>query len=275
MLDFKLFDPSAALRDCVRSYLVIDTEKLEIPDRYTLFPTNTSALSFLAKPGILFLDDHHDKFSEASAITITGQLTSKWTQEFRQGGQIVTAIFSAVGMYQLFGIYMKDLTDKVANAFDLCSKTELLNCMETILDVSPVFKKLQTLETFLLNRLRKNGQTLYGLDHIVGLINKQKGNISIGSLPALINMSSKTFERNFDQKIGICPKMFCRISRFSHAIKMLYQHMDIFQVIDRCGYADQAHLIKEFKSFTGNTPKQFGKTEETLVRFLIDHFVEE
>jgi len=42
-----------------------------------------------------------------------------------------------------------------------------------------------------------------------------------------------------------------------------------------CGYIDQAHMIKEFKKFTGNTPKQYRTDMQNLSDYFIDLSVQE
>ena len=85
-------------------------------------------------------------------------------------------------------------------------------------------------------------------------------------------------ERQFSKKIGFSPKFYARIVRFSHAMKMLRQNKGVFDVIEDCGYTDQAHFIKEIRIFTGRTPKFYYKmdTEEEFgLRLLLDNAPED
>ena len=59
--------------------------------------------------------------------------------------------------------------------------------------------------------------------------------------------------------VGVAPKQFCRLARFDLLFKAAYQkpRVDWAAVALGCGYYDQAHLIAEFKDFTGMTPTAF------------------
>jgi len=71
-------------------------------------------------------------------------------------------------------------------------------------------------------------------------------------------LSQRQLQRLFNQYIGTPPKRFSKIIRFQKLIQEIKQsensksnniHFDL-------GYYDQAHFIKEFKLYTGHTPKQ-------------------
>jgi len=113
------------------------------------------------------------------------------------------------------------------------------------------------------------------MDRIINFINLQRGNSDIEWLCRQANMSFKTFERHFNQKVGISPKQYAEIVRFSTAFKMLKANKNIFEIIAICNYTDQAHLIKEFKKFTGNTPKQYYTNVQNLSDYFIDLSVQE
>ena len=99
----------------------------------------------------------------------------------------------------------------------------------------------------------------------------RKGDVDVDALTRHSNMSAKTLERHFAEKIGLNPKFFSRIVRFSHAMKMVEGQKNIFEIIDSCGYSDQAHLIREFKHFTGRTPVYGYVGLEEMPRLFLDN----
>ena len=60
-------------------------------------------------------------------------------------------------------------------------------------------------------------------------------------------------------KLGLTPKLFCRVSRFQKVIRTAHAHGDInwTQLALDCGYYDQAHFIHDFQSFAGITPSEY------------------
>jgi len=90
----------------------------------------------------------------------------------------------------------------------------------------------------------------------VHLMEQQKGIVAIERICNELSITRQQLARKFDEQVGVSPKMLARIIRFRY-------------VLDNCrlahwgslacdaGYYDQAHLIADFKEFTGLTPRQF------------------
>ena len=57
----------------------------------------------------------------------------------------------------------------------------------------------------------------------------------------------------------MAPKMFARVLRFDRALRGLRgaNAVDWAQLADACGYADQAHLTRDFTAFAGSPPAAF------------------
>jgi methylphosphotriester-DNA--protein-cysteine methyltransferase len=69
-------------------------------------------------------------------------------------------------------------------------------------------------------------------------------------------MTPKRFIRHFQQVVGITPKRFARVRRFGRVLQSieLGRPVDWSGVAATCGYFDQAHLIQEFREFSGMNP---------------------
>jgi len=70
-------------------------------------------------------------------------------------------------------------------------------------------------------------------------------------------VTPRHLERQFKQAVGISPKRLARITRFQRALRM-FDQLDSPQRGTRtaatCGYADQAHFIRDFSEFAGCAP---------------------
>lgn len=62
--------------------------------------------------------------------------------------------------------------------------------------------------------------------------------------------------RVFHERVGLSPKRYCRIARFQSALRFAGTGpaVDWARVAVEAGYADQSHLIAEFREFSGLTP---------------------
>ena len=87
----------------------------------------------------------------------------------------------------------------------------------------------------------------------VARLRQTGGNASIARLADDLGLGRRQFERRFLEEIGLPPRLFGRIVRFQRAFHAI-GHDSGAAVAARCGYADQAHLIREIRRFAGRTP---------------------
>lgn len=82
------------------------------------------------------------------------------------------------------------------------------------------------------------------------------GAIRIGSLAETLGCSRKHLTASFRREFGVAPKAFARVLRFGQAVQSLQgeDSCALAELAQACGYADQAHFTREFRSFAGETP---------------------
>lgn len=132
---------------------------------------------------------------------------------------------------------------------------------DELTNVGSFSERISIAEKFLLNQISKTKKK-YNFDrigHSIDLINEKKGVIDIDILASETCISRKQFERIFQETIGASPKQFLKIVRFQNAIyqKSKRPHLSLTEIAHLCGYFDQAHMINDFKSLSGYTPKKF------------------
>ena len=63
--------------------------------------------------------------------------------------------------------------------------------------------------------------------------------------------------------VGYSPKELLRFLRFKQVVAYILQNKgkktDWIEIANKFGYFDQSHLIKDFKHYTGASPKDFIK----------------
>jgi AraC-like DNA-binding protein len=81
----------------------------------------------------------------------------------------------------------------------------------------------------------------------------------IGRMADEIGISHKHLLREFDRCVGITPKTFARVCAFQRVIQAVGYKAQVEwgDTAARCGYYDQAHLIREFRAFSGLTPTNY------------------
>jgi AraC-like DNA-binding protein len=88
---------------------------------------------------------------------------------------------------------------------------------------------------------------------------EQAGQVRIDDVAFQAGFSTRQLRRLFLEQVGLSPKHFCRIIRFRSSVSRLSERgpADWAQMALECGYYDQAHLINEFRQFSGYTPGEF------------------
>jgi AraC-like DNA-binding protein len=98
------------------------------------------------------------------------------------------------------------------------------------------------------------------------LLHQTKGEYRIAELADYCQVSVRQLERGFQRVIGTSAKVFARTLRFEKAQRRLMfdPDADLTQLAYDCGYFDQAHFIKDFKAFTGKTPKEYARQMQQM-----------
>lgn len=92
-------------------------------------------------------------------------------------------------------------------------------------------------------------------------IRKQKGDFSTESINKVMHVCERQAQRLFKDQLGLSPKAYNKIIRFRNIIDKT-QHMQDARInwadiAYSSGYSDQAHLIRDFRQYTGKTPGAF------------------
>ncbi|MNZ68691.1 Helix-turn-helix domain protein [compost metagenome] len=94
----------------------------------------------------------------------------------------------------------------------------------------------------------------------VQLIKQNNGNIRIKDLATDLHISQDPFEKRFRAIIGSTAKQYASIIRLRHLINSYPSYDSLTEASFEAGYFDQSHFIKDFRLFTGQTPKDFFKS---------------
>ena len=83
------------------------------------------------------------------------------------------------------------------------------------------------------------------------------GHLLIGELAASLRLGPRQLRRRFTYEVGLTPKEFARARRarrvFVEALRKIKSHWS--DLSNQAGYADQAHLARDFRSIFGMPPQ--------------------
>jgi AraC-like DNA-binding protein len=135
-------------------------------------------------------------------------------------------------------------------------RSELLCLEEQLAEAKTDLQRIVLIEHFLIKRMTHTEPDKLVLAALA-LIHKSRGNIRIKELMEQLHISQSPLEKRFRQAVGSSPKKFTSIVRFKNVIQQQSSISSLTELGYEAGFYDQAHFIKEFKIFTGDTPENF------------------
>lgn len=109
------------------------------------------------------------------------------------------------------------------------------------------------------------------VEDVVAAMVRADGAVSVSDLAARAGLSGRQLERRFRDAVGLGPKRLARILRLHRvleAVETSPRPATWAAVAAACHFADQSHLIRDFRHFTGETPPAFLAAGEELTRHL-------
>ncbi len=157
--------------------------------------------------------------------------------------------------HQLIRVPMHQLIDQSYSASDILGR-EADVVLEQLRNTTSWRQMVAIVENFLLKKLCSHKQAK-SFDSAISILISKNGNIPIEDVAATACLSLKQFQRKCKERVGLPPKLFARLIRFSSAYRLREANPQISwtSICYECGYFDQMHLIRDFKEFAGVTPK--------------------
>lgn len=186
---------------------------------------------------------------------VSGQINTYSDIEYSLLDMIII-IFQPIGFKMFFPYSMEDFTNQNIG-IDLLGNVQLVELEEKINGAYDNWQCVNLIESYLLNRLYNN--ISYNADRMKAVIqNINSGEWDMSALSQTACLGYKQFKRVFVEYTGLNPKDFIQIARFRKTFNILQltPHISISKLAYDCEYYDKSHLIKEFKAFTGHTPKE-------------------
>jgi len=126
--------------------------------------------------------------------------------------------------------------------------------------------RIDRIEAILLQRLaspRKERTTTVNAEGLAASALRRRGRITVEAMAGAGGVSRQHLTREFHDRLGITPKLYCRLARFQSGLAYagFGEAVDWAQIAAAMGYADQSHLIAEFREFGGMTPHQLASQD--------------
>lgn len=257
-MNYYTFPPSEKLRGFVRFFWVFESENnLSEPYIYRSMADSCCELIFHYK------GQYHEITKNGSKkLSFLSGIHSQ-TQEYHRF--ITDEPFGIFGAYlypyaafRLLNLSPSELTNEMPSLTSALGRkgAELEEQMLTARDNS---SRYQILKNFLEQQFSTNQVHSHPALSAVKFVIHSNKNYSVRALAEHFNLSERQFVRKFKEYSGFTPKKYLRLVRFSEACNQ-FEHINqktLTEIAHSCGYYDQSHFIKEFKSFSGYHPRDY------------------
>jgi AraC-like DNA-binding protein len=164
----------------------------------------------------------------------------------------------AGGAWPILGIPLREFTDQVLELETIFGR-EIEDLRDQLSEAPDDDTRFDLLESWLVRRLRSRTPPTRSVSYALRSIEGGWDAVRIGRIAGAIGISHKHLLREFDRCVGLTPKLFARLCAFQRVIRSVGQkaEVDWAGTAVTCGYHDQAHLIHEFRAFSGLTPTNY------------------
>ena len=251
MFLYSVYEPAAALKPYVNNYSIVENT---VPVSHNILPKAALILGIkysgnmeLASPeGVVSegfvsgLMGIHDSYRIFSKPANTGMLAINFTE---------------AGAGAFFDIPLNELYNSGFTLDTFVRNSRVAQLEEEITLARTALERVQVAEHFLFSLLREAAQDKIILESIA-MIRAARGIIRAEDLAKQLYISSSRFEKRFRAIVGTSPKKFASMIRIESVIRSYQSGTTLTDVAYDSGYFDQAHFNRDFKSYTGLSPRQ-------------------
>jgi AraC-like DNA-binding protein len=165
----------------------------------------------------------------------------------------IMAPLAPLGAYKLLGPAVSEIGGTVVDLEDIAG-ADARRLSEQVQSARTWDERSRLLDDFLLDRAVHGPQPSPEVSHAWHLLMHSGGKTTIRTIAHEVGWSHKHLITKFKQQIGVTPYTAARLLRLSTVWRHFDDEQSWVRIAAECGYADQAHLTREFRRFTGTTP---------------------
>jgi AraC-like DNA-binding protein len=199
---------------------------------------------------------------------VVGQLTRPFRLAPAGDGLAMGARLRAAGARAVLGADLDRLRDAVTPLGEFWGEAPARDLVQRLRAAVDAVERVALMNEALLRHADDTHAAHSAIRVAVAMILEKRGDVAIAPLAREAGWSERHFARRFEREVGCLPRQFARTVRFQHLLALLGSDskVDWAGLAWDSGFADQAHLIREFRRFTGATPGSFETEALALAR---------
>ncbi|NIG56787.1 helix-turn-helix transcriptional regulator [Chitinophaga sp. Cy-1792] len=258
-MQVQTFQPSPVLMNVVQRYTIVETagmaDTLVVPHfgfvlaiQYCGQVSVSGSMSGKAEEKLMI-----------PGMVLSGIRNSSRKFCYDAGTGTILVQFREAGAYAIFRQSLPDFFEHFEPVAHLFAGADIRRWYEQIGNATSHQERIGIIEQWLTARLLHNDADKL-VTEAVRQIHLNAGIISVGGLAQAYDLSIDTFEKRFRKVVGATPKQFANIARMKSLIADKGNNRSLTELAHKYEYYDQSHFIRQFRGFTGQSPREFFKT---------------
>jgi AraC-like DNA-binding protein len=180
------------------------------------------------------------------------------TQLLEGRGSVFAVKFNPGGFYPFWRKPLSLLTRQTIALPDVFGE-EAAALEADMLSMTAASSQVERINRFFLERLPFRDENVDLVNGIVAALVADRSILKVEQLADRFDVSVRTLQRLFDRYVGVNPKGVIQRFRLHETAEKIEQGevVDWAKLSLDMGYFDQAHFIKDFKSYLGKTPDEY------------------
>ncbi|MBC7922372.1 MAG: helix-turn-helix transcriptional regulator [Ferruginibacter sp.] len=276
-MNFLQFAPSAILRPYVKQYFFFQSN-LERAFEDIVFPSGDMEVIFNLG------DDTWETFGEnrfrkTPPVELWGQITRPLAIRLAGQQTLLGIKFFTHSAAYFFDEGLNEFNNRVYDLHEVLGHSvKILH--SRLLEARETKARITLIEQFLLKRLLRRNKKTTTIDRVGSMLNSIENTEtkhpvsvehSLGLVASQHGITPRYLHKLVQQHTGLSPREFKKIRRFQSSLRLIAAHKQpLTTIAHECGYFDQSHFIRDFKSFTGLTPSAYVESGLLINKFFID-----
>ncbi len=268
-MNYQVYKPSSDLESLIKCYWTLEVPAEKNAQKQRVIPDGCIEIAFILGDDIKRYTSKGEFILQPRAMVI-GQTIEPFDIEPTGYVNSFAVRFYPYGFANFVIIPIKNLANKETPIELLFGEKPAEELEQKIIQATDTKKRIEIIEGFLLGKLNNKATIDSIVRSTIDTILATKGSVPINALLKEALSKRRQLERNFLKQIGVSPKQLCKVIRLQAALKMLLNQEaeSLTKIAYESEYCDQAHFTKDFKKFTGTTPKEFFEGKEMALSSL-------
>jgi AraC-like DNA-binding protein len=196
---------------------------------------------------------HPERMVRNAGAVLAGPHARSTVLDTREQCWLAAIQFRGGGACPFFAIPLTEVRNQVVQLDDLWGRDGKL-LRERLLEAPTPRLKFRVFEEMLLQYLAPKYDP--AIQYAVAAL---KAGMSLSHVASRLALLPRTLQRRFSNQVGMTPKRFARVCRLQRVLRAvrLSTNPDWCGLAAEYGYADQAHLVHEFRELADMTPSEY------------------